>query len=131
MSEPNRTGMIAWVDLTVEDAPRVRDFYAAVTGWQIENVEMRDGTEPYHDFCMTPPGETAPAAGICHRRGRNSGLPPAWLIYITVDDLDASLKEVETRGGRVLRPATDLGPASRYAVIADPAGCACALFEQH
>jgi predicted enzyme related to lactoylglutathione lyase len=28
-------GTIAWTDLTVPDAEKVRDFYAAVVGWRI------------------------------------------------------------------------------------------------
>lgn len=33
-------GSIGWIDLTVDDAPRVRDFYAAVVGWKPEPVPM-------------------------------------------------------------------------------------------
>src|ERR1035438_2493750 len=77
-------GQIGWIDLTVPDAAGLRDFYQAVTGWTHSPVKMGR----YHDFCMHPPGDAQPVAGICHAKGENVGLPPVWLIYITVDDLD-------------------------------------------
>ena len=77
-------GQIGWIDLTVPDASAVRDFYQSVTGWTPSPVDMGG----YQDFCMHPAGEAQPVAGICHARGHNEGLPPVWLVYITVDDLD-------------------------------------------
>ena len=48
----------------------------------------------YSDFVMNADG--TPIAGICHARGANADLPPVWLIYITVDDLDHSLDECQS-----------------------------------
>jgi diazepam-binding inhibitor (GABA receptor modulating acyl-CoA-binding protein) len=50
-------GQIGWIDLTVPDAPALRDFYQGVTGWTPSPVEMGG----YQDFCMHPPGEPQPA----------------------------------------------------------------------
>lgn len=116
-------GTIGWVDLTVDDAAALRDFYAAVTGWRSEPATM--GT--YDDFVMTAPTGEA-AGGICHARGGNAGLPAQWLIYIVVADLDASLAECVSRGGRILRAPRGAG-GSRIAVIEDPAGAVAALAE--
>jgi predicted enzyme related to lactoylglutathione lyase len=118
-------GQIGWIDLTVPDAPALRDFYQGVTGSTPSPVEMGD----YHDFCMHPPGEPKPVAGICHARGENVGLPPVWLIYIIVDDLDHSIRRCQELRGKLLRPATRIGPNGRFCVIQDPAGAMCALFE--
>ncbi len=40
MSDQPRTGIIKWVDLTVDDAEGVRDFYSAVVGWQAVPVDV-------------------------------------------------------------------------------------------
>ena len=117
-------GSVMWMDLTVPAAGEVRDFYAAVVGWRVAPVAM----EGYEDFCMIPPGAEAPAAGICHARGDNAGLPAQWLIYLTVADLDASLAECLRRGGRALTPVREMG-GGRMAVIQDPAGAVVALFQ--
>jgi predicted enzyme related to lactoylglutathione lyase len=116
-------GSIGWVDLTVPDAGRVRDFYSAVVGWTPTGLDMGG----YEDFCMNAPGG-ATVAGICHSRGGNAGLPPVWLVYITVANLEASLKNTVERGGRIVAPPRSAG-TGRYAVIEDPAGAVAALFQ--
>ncbi|MFH1843382.1 MAG: VOC family protein, partial [bacterium] len=78
-------------------------------------------------WCVGPAVE-APVAGICHRRGGNAAMPPGWIMYIVVADLDASLAACAACGGRVSAPPRSMGSA-RYAVIADPAGNACALYQ--
>jgi predicted enzyme related to lactoylglutathione lyase len=121
MSAPE-PGPISWQDLTVADAGGVRDFYQAVAGWTPEPLSMG----AYSDFVMHADG--VPVAGICHARGANAGLPPVWLIYITVDDLDHSLEECARLGGSVVGAPRSYG-GGRYCVIKDPAGALCALYQ--
>jgi hypothetical protein len=121
----SRPGSIGWFDLTVEDAPRLRDFYAAVVGWTVQDVPMGD----YADFAMTDPATGEGRAGICHARGGNAGLPPSWLAYVVVSDLDASLASARALGGRVLAGPKAMGE-DRYAVLVDPAGAAFALWQK-
>jgi predicted enzyme related to lactoylglutathione lyase len=121
---PCPPGAVAWTDLTVPDATQVRDFYAAVVGWTHSPVDMGG----YADFCMNRPGDGQTVAGICHARGVNADLPPQWLIYITVLDLDSSVAKVAAAGGRVLVPPRDLGGA-RMAVVRDPAGAVAGLYQ--
>jgi predicted enzyme related to lactoylglutathione lyase len=121
-----QSGRIGWIDLTVPDAEGVRDFYAAVTGWLPSPVDMGD----YSDFSMAPAGEPeSPVAGICHARGSNADLPVQWIMYITVDDLDASLTQCGELGGSVVSGPKEAGSMGRYAVIRDPAGAVAALFQ--
>ena len=127
MSEtpPPPPGTIAWADLTVPDAESVRDFYVRVTGWTAQPLAMKGG---YDDFVMSAPGSGQAVAGICHARGPNVGLPPQWLLYIIVPDLDESLDACRTAGGEVIAGPKAMG-AARYAVIRDPAGAVAALFQ--
>jgi predicted enzyme related to lactoylglutathione lyase len=131
MSDENtlETGSVGWMDLTVADAPRVRDFYREVAGWKVQDVAMKDDAGEYADFAMLAPGSGRGIAGVCHARGGNSDLPPVWLIYITVENLDASLEKVRAGRGKVLAGPKKLGGQAVYAVIEDPAGAACALFQ--
>ena len=125
MSEPAQSavGMIGWVDLTVPDADRLRDFYAAVTGWVPQPLSMGD----YSDYVMATPESGTGVAGVCHARGQNAAIPPVWLVYIVVADLDASLAACRAGGGEVLLGPKSAGGAARFAVIRDPAGAVCAL----
>jgi predicted enzyme related to lactoylglutathione lyase len=122
MSSTPRPGSITWHDLTVEDAGRLRDFYRAVVGWAPEPVGMGEDS----DYVMRADGEDA--AGVCHARGANAAIPPVWLIYITVADLDASLEACRRLGGHALTPVRSYG-GGRYCVIEDPAGAVCALYQ--
>ena len=93
-----RVGRIAWLDLTVSDASATRDFYRQVVGWSVQDVEMEDAGERYADYNMLG-DDGNPAAGVCHARGVNLGLPPVWMIYLPVGDLAESLRRVR-RGRR-------------------------------
>lgn len=118
-------GHIAWLDLTVPDAPRIRDFYREVVGWSVQDVAMEDAGEPYADYSMVG-GDGQPAAGVCHARGANLGLPPVWLVYLPVADLAQSLALVHEEGGKILKDTT--GPEG-YAVVQDLVGAPVALVQ--
>jgi hypothetical protein len=117
-------GTVVWSDLTVPDAAAIRDFYARVVGWRAEPVNM--GT--YSDFNMLPPDSGEPAAGICYARGSNADLPPLWLMYIVVDDVDQSAADCVKLGGTIVSPPRSMG-GGRFCVIRDPAGAVCALYQ--
>ena len=57
-------GSIGWIDLTVDHAPAVRDFYAAVTGWKTSEVGMGE----YSDYTMHEPGSGKPVVGCAATR---------------------------------------------------------------
>ena len=120
-----RQGQIAWVDLTVPDAVAIRDFYRHVVGWESSPVSMGG----YDDFNVMP-RDGDPVAGICNARGVNADLPPAWMIYVVVEDLDASMEQCTQRGGKVLSGPKAHGTSARYCVIRDPAGAVCGLFQR-
>ncbi|GAB5561943.1 MAG: VOC family protein [Synoicihabitans sp.] len=119
-------GCIAWMDLTGPDASAMRDFYREVIGWAVEDVPMADGEESYADYNMVG-GDGAPAGGICHARGANADMPPGWMMYLPVGDLDESLRRVAAEGGKVLKDATSPDGSFRFAVIQDPVGAVFAL----
>ncbi len=118
-------GSIGWVDLTVPNAGQVRDFYAAVTGWSPSPAGMGG----YSDSFMTLPERSEPAARVRHKRGVNAELPPVWMVYIAVADLDAGIRRCRELGGKVLIEPKPMSAQSRYCVIQDPAGALCALYE--
>lgn len=124
-SKASEAGHITWMDLTVDDAQGVRDFYSRVVGWQAEGVDMGG----YRDFTMHAPGDGRCLAGICHARGGNADLPPQWLLYINVADLDASMARCKEGGGEVIAGPKGMEGHGRYCVIRDPAGAVAALFE--
>jgi len=124
MSTRPETGTFGWFDLTVEDAESVRDFYKEVVGWTSSPLSMGD----YDDYVMATPDGT-PVSGVCHARGTNKGLPAQWLLYVNVDDIEASRSACERRGGSLLTPVKHMKGQGSYCVIQDPAGAVMALFQ--
>ncbi|MBN1301942.1 MAG: VOC family protein [Melioribacteraceae bacterium] len=126
MSNKLKIGSIGWIDLTVNNADEIKDFYSAVVGWKPENVSMGD----YNDYNMISAESGDPCAGICNKRGVNSNLPSVWMAYFIVEDISKSIASVKGFGGKVLVEPKEMGGQGKYAVIEDPAGAVCALFEQ-
>lgn len=125
MGATTDVGTIGWLDLTVEDAPAVRQFYEDVVGWSSSGVDMKG----YEDYTMIAPrGETA-VAGVCHSRGANADIPPYWIVYLMVADLDQSIAAVQSGGGAVVSGPRSMGSTGRYCIIRDPAGAYVGLFQ--
>lgn len=125
MSEQPAVGTVAWIDLTVDDAGGVKDFYRDVVGWKTSDVDMGG----YSDFNMNVPSTGDPVAGVCHKRGSNAELPSKWMIYVIVANVNESAARCAELGGKVLVEPKQMGDHGRYCVIEDPAGATCALFE--
>ena len=121
-ADNNSIGRVEWVDLSIGDAARSKDFYCKVIGWKSTAVEM--GT--YSDFNLNLPGSGKTMAGICHARGMNANLPAQWLMYVRVADVAASAAEAERQKGKVLDGPRRMG-GSNFCVIQDPDGAVMAL----
>jgi len=118
-------GSVTWFDLTVPDAENTRDFYKEVVGWNSESVTMGD----YEDYSMISPESGDPVAGVCFARGSNAHLPPVWMIYVNVADIDASVTRCLELGGKMIGEIRSMGSDGRYCAIEDPAGAVLSLFE--
>ena len=123
---PAPMGCISWLDLTVSDASATRDFYRQVVGWSVQDVEMEDASERYADYNMLG-DDGNPAAGVCHARGANLGLPPTWMIYLPVGDLAESLRRVGEEGGKTIKATRGTDGQYAYAAVQDPVGACLAL----
>ena len=117
-------GGVAWLDLTVPDAESLRDFYAGVTGWTPSAVAM----EGYDDYTLNDASGEA-VAGVCHARGPNAALPPVWIPYFRVEDIERAAAACVELGGELLRPLSEPSDYGRTCFIRDPAGVVAALFQ--
>ncbi|KUP98453.1 VOC family protein [Thermobifida cellulosilytica] len=113
-------GAPAWLDLTVTDPDAAQRFYAAVLGWEFTD----DG--PYRTVriggrriaALSSPADGAPPPGR-----------PAWTVYLATHDLDATLAAVRAAGGTVAVGRSDLPGLGSTAIVQDPAGTACGLWQ--
>ena len=121
MDKP-KIGSMGWMDIAVPDATALKDFYANVVGWTPKALSMGD----YDDYAMKSDDFTV---GICHAKGSNAYLPPVWMPYFVVADLDVALAEADKRGAKRLGEVRSYGPTARYCAIQDPQGAYCVLFQ--
>lgn len=118
-------GDMAWIDLSVKNATEVKEFYQQVIGWKSESISMGE----YDDYAMSSPESGETISGICHAQGVNNDLPPAWLPYFLVENIDQSVAQVIANGGELVTEIKSMGD-DRYAVIKDPSGAACAIYQK-
>jgi len=124
MSDASEVGKIGWIDISVDDATGLRDFYKKVVGWKSEDVSMGD----YSDYSMAMPGSGDVVTGICHARGSNADMKGGWLVYITVADVQASAAACAANGGNVVVEPRGLA-GGQFCVIEDPSGATAALYQ--
>lgn len=113
----NEAGAPMWHELHTRDYAGALDFYRTVFGWTTQVV---GDTDEFRYSAMAV-GDTQYAGVMDASAFYPEGVPPVWLTYIAVEDVDATLKLVEELGGTV-RDQPDDTPFGRLAGFADPTG---------
>jgi predicted enzyme related to lactoylglutathione lyase len=117
-------GGFAWCDLRSSDPDAARDFYGALLGWTFTPLEMAG---PDYSTWGVPGDEAEFRGGLGGMMG-NDGIPPHWLVYLTVDDADTAAETTTRLGGTVLAPPFD-SPFGRMVPVSDPHGAALWLVQ--
>jgi uncharacterized protein len=116
-----RHGTFTWYELVTTDIARAKGFYGELFGWKVEALNMGPGMT----YDLVKLGE-ASIAGFTPPQ--MEGVPPHWLPYISVADVDASAKAIRKNGGTTLSDAVDIPTVGRIQVARDPQGAIFALF---
>lgn len=114
-------GTIAWHDYTSDHADEMKEFYQAVFNWTSDGIPMKDGEEAYEDYVMKT-AEGNVVGGICSHRGKNTGIPAQWMVYITVENPQETAEKAVQLGGKVIKEYHDKEGKLMYAMIEDPIG---------
>ena len=106
-----------WHDLMTNDRDRARDFYVALFGWEVREMDMGPEVGAYP---MVFAGEVGVGGIVQTRPGEE--VPSHWLGYVAVPDIDALCPRLPSLGGSVVFGPADIPDVGRFAVIADPSG---------
>ena len=119
-SRTSAHGSFIWYELITPDPKGAKSFYDAVVGWDIEPEPMPGPVE----YRMIRRSDGGNAGGVLRLTDdmASHGAKPIWLGYVAVDDVDASVAQIEAKGGKVLMPASDIPEVGRIAMVADPPG---------
>ncbi len=118
-------GSFLWQDLTIEHAKDIKKFYESVVGWEFSEQSMGN----YVDYNVQDADDNI-IAGICHAKGVNKNIPPQWLLYVKVENVEQSAKSCVNLGGKIIEGPRKMGK-NNFAVIQDPAGAIIAIIEDH
>jgi uncharacterized protein len=115
----NDVGALCWNELATTDVERAEAFFGELLGWQYETDESGYAS-------IKNAGRLN--GGMRGQTERERGIPPNWLPYFTVENVDDAARHAKRLGGRAVSPATVIH-TGRFAVLADPQGAAFAVFE--
>lgn len=118
-------GDFSWVDLGTTDADAAKRFYGGLFGWTFQDIPAGpDGT-----YTFAKVGD-AVVGGLYEMGSDMQGVPPSWLSYINVTDVDATTAKVESRGGgKVIKGPFDVMDQGRMSVLQDPSGGTVAFWQ--
>ena len=112
-------GSHIWYELMTTDPDGTTAFYGAVVpGWTVG--QPIGGDQDYRIIGRSDGGSAGGVLALTEDM-RQHGARPVWLGYIGADDVDATARQVEAKGGKLLMPAFDI-PQGRIAMVTDPQG---------
>lgn len=117
-------GGVGWNELMTTDPDAARAFYTALFGWEAEAQDM--GEFVYTTFSINGQG----VAGMMGMAGPDyEGVPPHWMVYVTVDDADTTASKSKTLGGELVVGPQDIPHIGRFAVLRDPSGATFSVMQ--
>ena len=119
MSDGYANGKICYIDMPAIDIARSADFYARVFGWEIRQRE--DGSTAFSDTV----GQVSGTWSV----GRPPASQPGLLVYVMVEDAEATIKGIVANGGEIVQPIGGDAPEIT-ARFRDPGGNVIGIYEQ-
>lgn len=118
-------------EIMSDQAPKLREFYGDVFDWKFA-APMPTGTDGGGDYA-TVETKSPNGNGISGGIGATAnGYPGHLTFYVYSDDLEGTLKKVESLGGKiVMAPSPIPGMPIEIALFQDPAGNTVGLVNPH
>jgi len=116
-------GEASWHELMTTDWQAAMKFYEAAFNWQpTEQMDM--GPEGKYQMFNRPHGMIG---GMMNKPKAMANVPPNWLIYFRVPDVDAATERIKANGGKVVNGPMDVPGGDRVVMATDPQGAAFGL----
>ena len=102
-----------------KDGDKLRAFYGELFDWQLEQA-------PGMDYTMINVGEGT-GGGIFNTAGMP--VPPSWLAYVGVDDVEAYTEKAKSLGAEVMAGPKQVGEMGKLTIFKDPVGAVFAIWQ--
>lgn len=116
----NTYGAMSWNELMTKDPQKAQEFYGKLFGWTFQVEEEMGGYVSIYNNGRAN-------GGIFTLTDDMEGVPPCWMVYFSVENLEKSLAKVEELGGKV-HMSKEL-PVGKLGMIADPTGLSFYIME--
>ena len=107
-------------ELTTADTAKATEFYSAMFDWKIANY-------PGMNYLGVNTGSKLSGGGI--QKPQMPQQPTAWMPYVQVKDVKASLDKAASLGANIVVPFTPVGDAGAIGVFVDPTGASLGVYE--
>src|SRR5580704_15358339 len=92
-------GSFCWFELATTNQTAAKRFYQSLFGWDVQDTPIGP-SEVYSSFTVR--GRDVAAAYTMRPEQRAAGIPPAWLVYIRVADVDESTAAAAGEGAKIV-----------------------------
>jgi predicted enzyme related to lactoylglutathione lyase len=120
-------GEFCWSDLGTTDVAAAKKFYQGIFGWKGTDFPMGMGDARYS--MMRVEGKDVCALYPMSDEQRKMQAPPFWLPYVSVSNVDGTVKKAKAAGGKLGMGPMDVMDKGRMAIIQDPAGVGFAVWQ--
>jgi predicted enzyme related to lactoylglutathione lyase len=118
-------GQFCWIELLTSDIEASQAFYGAVMGWTC--VAAGHNAHDYRLFSKD--GQVAAGLMQLPEEAKARGARPSWFGYISSDDVNMDVADIDDAGGTVYRDPETIPDMGRFAVVSDPQGAAFGLWQ--
>jgi len=113
------THPIVHVEFSTTDRKKSAEFYSKVFGWEAQHIDEMN-------YTMFATGDKQVGGGFAPVSEANPA--GATVVSIGTDDIEATLREIEANGGKILMPKNEIPGMGWFALFQDPAGNTVGLY---
>jgi|688.fasta_scaffold669815_1 predicted enzyme related to lactoylglutathione lyase len=124
MSNHEKQGQFCWNELMTNDTNACKKFYGELFGWQTEDHDMGQGCTY---TLLKQDGKDV--GGMMKIPADHSQIPPHWMSYVYVNDVDAVAQKAKQLGATIKQEPTNVADFGKFSIIQDPSGAHIALWQ--
>jgi predicted enzyme related to lactoylglutathione lyase len=120
---PPEIGEVSWIELMTTDAPAARAFYREQFGWKDMDTADMGPIGMYYMFGR----DVGMLGGMFNRSAEMAQIPPNWLLYFRVPEINAGADRITANGGQIVNGPMEVPGGDWIVQGMDPQGAAFAL----
>ena len=121
-----KPGTFCWVELGTTDGEAAKKFYTELFGWDFNDSPMGPGMV-YTMLKLN--GKDVGALYQMFPEMLSQNIPPHWLSYVSVDNVDESAAKAKELGATLMKEPFDVMDVGRMVTVQDPTGAVFALWQ--